>query len=160
DEWKFPTSLTYLHNQLAALRVEAGRPREAIPVYRDGVAWGEKAAKIAPPGERGHDHPYLLAHNWNGRGRALQLAGGPAEAEKAYRRALGFFEKLTVDHDKPHYKSSLAQGHVNLATVLEAAGRFEEAERAYRRAIALREELAEKHSKDAGYAVSLARTHD
>jgi tetratricopeptide (TPR) repeat protein len=64
---------------------------------------------------------------------------------------------LASESAEPLYRDSLAQGHVNLADLLESAGRGQEAENACRKAVALWQDLTDRSPRASGYALRLAQ---
>src|SRR5207245_7092496 len=85
---------------------------------------------------------------YNNFGVMLQTIGRFDEAERAFRRALQFRERLlSVSPDDPDYREDLASCHNNLGNLLPLLGRSNAAEEANVKAISLREELAAEFPK-------------
>ncbi len=117
-----PESSIILHNLARALK-DAGRYREAEPLYRRSLTIVEK--------ERQHPD---VAIPLNGLAALYQAQGRYGEAEPLYERAQAIREKaLGPQHP------AVATGLNDLAGLYEDQGRYREAEPLYRRALAINE---------------------
>jgi tetratricopeptide (TPR) repeat protein len=104
------------HDAVAMLYLEAGRPEEALPHFRDSL-------RLNPDSAPTH-------YNY---GLALSML-------RQYGEAIREFE-TTVRLDPAH-----AEGHNNLGAMLHIAGQFDKAAVEYRKAIELRPDNAEAHA--------------
>jgi tetratricopeptide (TPR) repeat protein len=93
-------------------------------------------------------------------GGVLQALGKHAEAEAAYRRALGIAKKLADEFPTvPGYRGELAGDLNSLGWLLKVRGRPAEAETAFRQALAIQEKLVADFPSRPGHAQDLAGTY-
>jgi tetratricopeptide (TPR) repeat protein/tRNA A-37 threonylcarbamoyl transferase component Bud32 len=86
-----------------------------------------------------------------------QLLGRQKDAERAYRQALGLFQRLTDEFpDRPRHRELLAICSRDWSKVLKAANRFQEAEQALGHACRLGQQLVDQFPKELRYRSSLA----
>jgi serine/threonine protein kinase len=91
-------------------------------------------------------------------GRMRQRLGEFADAEAAYRTALGLYGQLAAESpNHPEYRHNLARTHNNLGIVTYSTGRLPDAEASYRQAVALHKKLAAEDPAGTEYRQHLAR---
>jgi serine/threonine-protein kinase len=115
--------LVRLYANMARIRVETGRPLEALPYAR-----ADLAARLALHGEDSED----AASGYNNLGFALQAVGRFDEAADAFRRTLAIDERA---EDPQNLQRAISLG--NLAQALYNGGRLVEAKSRFEQALAL-----------------------
>jgi tetratricopeptide (TPR) repeat protein len=130
---------------------------EAEKVYQQSAEINEKLADEVP------DQGYIANVIWhNGSLGWLRISlGRPQDAEKAYRKILATFEKLTPQYaSDPALRSALAEAHARLGALAASAKKWREAEGAYRRAVTLYQKLIGNVPGEARYRSALAGTYN
>jgi serine/threonine protein kinase len=148
--WLFPDLPNYRHTlaiyraRLAKFIADQGRPQEAA-VSRGAAR--ELIVKLLAefPEDAGEEMPLFDA--WT-----LREAGLLQAAEPGSRKALARAKKLADEHSgEPVYRDRLAQGHLNLGTLLQRAGRRREAADEFRQGLAVYDQLVKEYPGEPGY---------
>ena len=142
-------------NQLADVRVEQGKPLEALVLARHSLTLTDEALRREP-----RNGEVLLVHGashfWIG--NALRLQGKHGEAFRHMRAYMADGDALaSLDPKNQQYQLERAYGHSAVALVLEAEKNLEEALKHYRVSLGVKEELARRAPDDANAQAELAR---
>jgi serine/threonine protein kinase/Tfp pilus assembly protein PilF len=123
--------LTNASNRLADA-IARREPAEAERVLRRNLDFARESTD-----------PWLRGQTWLNLGTVLAHQGRHAEAEKACRQALPFFEKAVKQApSRPWLHVGVSMALEQLAAAVDAQGRPQEAEENYRRAIDILDRLA------------------
>jgi tetratricopeptide (TPR) repeat protein len=147
---RLPVGSEYLDTFLVATREPAEPARRADPVPRRQTE--SEGLNLTHHARRAQAYQEL--------GGLLVAVGRPAEAEVAFRTALGVFQKLETNlADKPEHQVSLAHTLALGALWLQNAGRHADAAEVSRRALGQFDRLAAKEPTNRIYLEWLAGEH-
>jgi serine/threonine-protein kinase len=150
-------SLASVYHSLGHLQQAINKPEDAVLSYREGIRFGERAARSAPKSDRDEN---LLAKLHLGLGVVCTSLGRADEAREAWRRALEILEALVrTNPTSTSYRHSLFMAYNNVGYDLSATGRTIEASWTFERALTIIERLATENPSVARYASDLAVLH-
>jgi tetratricopeptide (TPR) repeat protein len=144
DEPAAQKTLGEWYCNLASQLKDAKLYREAMEVFKPGLALLGKQAEKFPTNEA-----YRSSFAFNSQRRNLLLwsiSAPPEEMERAFRRAVALFEKMTADFPKdPAYRRELSYCVGNVALALKALKRNQEAQEFEQRVVMVREKLVKDY---------------
>jgi tetratricopeptide (TPR) repeat protein/tRNA A-37 threonylcarbamoyl transferase component Bud32 len=149
--------LAQSHNSLAVLRMETGKPAEALQEFQLALAIQQKLADahLAVVGFQTE-----LALSQSNIGMVLLRLGKPEEALTAWRKALAINQKLVHDHPTSgEHKSALAWTHNSIADLLSQMGKLTEALQAHEKVLAIRQKLADGYPAVADFQNDVAASY-
>ena len=144
--------------QLGDIARGRGRISDAIQLYQQALAIGERLARLDPDNT---NFQRYLAVSYNSLADLARDAGNTGEAERQYRQGLAIGERLAqLDPNDTTFQRDLSVSYNRLADLARDAGNTGEAGRLYRQGLAIRERLAQLDPNDTDLKRDLAVSYN